>query len=347
MPTSKHRNSKRSGSRRGLRRCCTAGQHDIVASPATENRPIPKANLSALNRGRKKLWEIPDHFHCSVVGTCLRLDELRYLARRAKLPVNGEQSDYELHHMFVALVQESGPVAKLVHKHLDRKYKRFVHRFIAVDGDEDALATQWEDAVASGDVAGPYWALLTHPGLTNALLDKAYGEIHMMSHLAGASCRADMQELIVLRVRARQLEKELAEVQATVHRKTAEHNETIRELQESSSKLVRVEEELRETKAKLGAFERHEVFGELQIQLEQQARLLTEARIHAERAEANAEKWQQFAQETSVQCLHEQGCMAELQSERDALEEALEKLLTPDCNTCENRDIPVANEISV
>ena len=34
---------------------------------------------------RRKLWEIGNKYHCPIVGTCLTVDELRKLARRADL----------------------------------------------------------------------------------------------------------------------------------------------------------------------------------------------------------------------------------------------------------------------
>ena len=42
---------------------------------------------------------------------------------------------------------------------------------------------------------GPYWALMTHPRSTPALMVRAFGEVHMLSHLAGATNRADIRRL--------------------------------------------------------------------------------------------------------------------------------------------------------
>nr|VFJ74884.1 MAG: hypothetical protein (DUF2325) [Candidatus Kentron sp. FW] len=333
MPISRNRNSRRKHRPSKEVCCCDCDKN----ADKPNGGEIVLEGRQTIRKERTRLWEFPVHFHCSIIGTCLDLDELRYLARKTTLPNKDQLTDYDLHRAFVGMVQEPGSVAKLVQKHLDRKYKRFVRQFADVHG-EGAMAACWGEAVASGKVAGPYWALLTHPELSDALLDKVYGEIHMMSHLAGASCRADMQELTALRARARQLEKQIVEDRAMAHRKAVEYNETIRKLQASSDRLARMEKELRETKARLEAFEKNRVFDQLQIQLENHADLLADAQMRAERAEASVEKWERLARESSERHLKGQVRVADLQSERDALETALERLLASDCDACENRD---------
>ena len=289
------------------------------------------------NNQRKRLWELPDQCHCTVVGTCLTLGELRRLARKTDLFPRASVSDYELHRAFVGTVREAGYVSRLVQKHLDRKYQGTLRQFAAARA-EGALAALWDAAVSSGEVAGAYWALVTHAALPEALLERVHGEVHMMSHLSGASCRADMQELAVLRARNRELEEQLAQVNAAARRKAALHNETIRALNGRLSSSLQTEQRLREAEARLRAMEEGELFGRLQTQVEEYAALLANARAQAERAEATAGEWQRLALENGNRSLRQEQSLAELQAERDALEAALERLLAPDCSSCENRD---------
>jgi hypothetical protein len=69
----------------------------------------------------------------------------------------------------------------------------------------------WADAVRRGEIPGAYWATLTHPAATQAIVREAFGEVHMLSHLVGAANRADIRRLC-------QLEAENAALQARLDR---------------------------------------------------------------------------------------------------------------------------------
>ena len=56
-----------------------------------------------------------------------------------------------------------------------------------------------------------YWAALTHPNATQAIIREAFREVHMLSHLVGAANRADIRRL-------HQLEADNAELQARLDR---------------------------------------------------------------------------------------------------------------------------------
>ena len=62
-----------------------------------------------------------------------------------------------------------------------------------------------------GDIPGAYWAALTHPFATRAVIGDAFGEVHMLSHLVGAANRADIRRL-------RQLEEANGELQTRLDR---------------------------------------------------------------------------------------------------------------------------------
>jgi hypothetical protein len=53
----------------------------------------------------------------------------------------------------------------------------------------------WEESVQSGDIPGAYWAVLSHPIATDAIVKKAFRDVHMLSHLVGAANRADIRRL--------------------------------------------------------------------------------------------------------------------------------------------------------
>ena len=63
----------------------------------------------------------------------------------------------------------------------------------------------------SGDIPGAYWALLSHAAATEAIVKKAFQDVHMLSHLVGAANRADIRRL-------RQLEEEKGALTEKLHR---------------------------------------------------------------------------------------------------------------------------------
>jgi hypothetical protein len=57
------------------------------------------------------------------------------------------------------------------------------------------LRELWEEALARADIPGVYWAVLSHPAATDAIMRKAFGDVHMLSHMVGAAKRADIRRL--------------------------------------------------------------------------------------------------------------------------------------------------------
>lgn len=51
----------------------------------------------------------------------------------------------------------------------------------AAAGDEAALEAAWKQAWQQGEIAGAYWALLTHPSASFALRQMAFGEVDRKS----------------------------------------------------------------------------------------------------------------------------------------------------------------------
>ena len=144
---------------------------------------------------RRKLWEINPGWHCSIVGTCLTLGDLRNLAKKLGYSADDiREADYFLHGAFVTEAGSRSRVAKLLHKLLDRKHAAAIRRFQACTN-KASLADAWEEAFKSGDIPGPYWAVISHPHLDRNLGTTVYGDVHMLSHLLGGSNSADLAAL--------------------------------------------------------------------------------------------------------------------------------------------------------
>jgi hypothetical protein len=181
--------------------------------------------------GRYKLWELDPGAHCSIIGTCLSLDDLRRISRKANVSIAPDAQDYDIHGYFVTHVGKRSPLSKLTQKTLDRLYAPQIARFHRARTPED-LKELWRQAMASGAVAGAYWALMTHKTVTRTMRVQAHNEIHMLSHLMGKSGRADIKRLNQLESRCAELSDRLAETRSRTDKLLQERDARIRALEE-------------------------------------------------------------------------------------------------------------------
>lgn len=275
---------------------------------------------------RKKLWELDHHYHCSVIGTCLTLAELRQIARKAGISTPAPLHDYELHVIFVNLAREPEPLSRLVQKHLDRKYLCALQQLTKAPSRQEMNA-YWKTATATGNVAGTFWALLTHPHAPKELLDQVYGDIHMLSHLAGASIRVDMQELDRLRHRCPQLEKQLATAQSTAQQRLREQQAVSDLLEQRLAQAVNAERKLIAAEARLASLERNPLVTQLMAELGELTGQLDAAQRRATCAESAAAGWKQQAVDSTDHARDLERRLAECREERNTLEATLARWL--------------------
>lgn len=177
---------------------------------------------------RRKLIDIDPHLHCSIIGTCLSVSELRrFVVRRVGQHLAAE-SDLEIHEHGVRLASDAG-ASRDLSRELDRKFELAVKRFGRANTDV-AVSDLWEEAKRSGDIPAGYWCLVTHPSTSRALLQRVVGEVHMLSHLVGASNRADIRRLADLEARCAELQARSDRQQARIHALGAERDAAVREL---------------------------------------------------------------------------------------------------------------------
>ncbi len=291
---------------------------------------------------RRKIWNLDDQFHCSIIGTCLNLTELKRLGR--KIGVNKEilVNDYRLHGAFVGLVGESSGAARLVNRHLDKKYREVVRHFAKTENPL-ALKELWREAFSAGEVAAAYWTLMTHPHVSEELLFHVHGQIHMLSHLSGASIRVDMQQLIQLRRRVPELEREFKAQNDRSLRMLEKKKETIHKLTLQLMGLQSAEKERTQLKEQLKNLEiaHNGDVNELQIKALEDS--LTLARNNGERAKTEAANWKISAQEYRAQHEEAKHQLHQHVMEHHVLEQTLKKVLRPDCDHCENNDLCTEN----
>ncbi|MBY0238968.1 MAG: DUF2325 domain-containing protein [Burkholderiaceae bacterium] len=155
-----------------------------------KHQSVSGPQLAALPSRRRKLWELAHACHCPLVGVGMPLAALRKLVGK----VTGGTvvaGDYDLH---VGVVTECGArnrLSEALQKELDRRYAAVLQRFRGAK-ETAQVAALWQAAVANGDVAGAFWAALTHARCTQELEEQLCRDLHMIQHQAGACVRADL-----------------------------------------------------------------------------------------------------------------------------------------------------------
>src|ERR1700722_15476739 len=207
-----------------------------VASAVTPSRDVA-ARLSSPSKRRTQIWDLHPSLHCSIIGTCLSSGELRRLLARLKVQGAETADDHDLHILGVLLAGRAKAGAKHLQKALDRRHQPSLNQF-AKAKDTAAVAALWEEALGRGDIPGAYWALLTHPAATDAMVKDVFGKVHMLSHLVGAANRADIRRL-------RQLEEDNAALAAKLERQQLQlrdgftsRDESIRRLSDMLARTV-------------------------------------------------------------------------------------------------------------
>lgn len=183
---------------------------------------------------RKKIWNVYDGYHCSIIGTCLTMSDLTKLTRKVSVGFEKNISSYKLHSTFVSMVSGPSVDSKKIHKSLDRKYKIIIKKFSRAKTDRD-IEELWNEALATGSLAGAYWAIMTHNCVSEELIRKVYGFVHMLSHdSVSLNSRlkkqiGDRQKKIII------LNQELARKQKIFKKKVTERDVEIQNLKDKRS----------------------------------------------------------------------------------------------------------------
>ena len=205
------------------------GSHLVSSLPG---RKKPKSKSQ-----RICLYEM-DHWCCSIVGTCLKHDDLLAIARKRDISIDTDTVMFDVHGFFVREAGENGEISRVLEKLLNDRYAGLVRRVARLRGEEQ-LVEFWNASVNSGLVAGAYWALLSHAHVPEALRNRIFGEVHMMSHLMGGSTRKIVGAAAELQGRVDDLEKRLK-------RSSVQAEET---LSERDAEIARLTQALAEARA--------------------------------------------------------------------------------------------------
>ena len=159
-----------------------------------DRKPITLDDASGSRR--KRLWELPTNCHCPTIGVCLPLGMLRRLVNKVLVrPLDGD--DYDVHVWAVHECASRNRMSELLQRTLDERFAVVLRQFRSLR-DATALQAAWRRAVDRGDVAGAFWAALTHPRCDLAMIEAVVRDMHMIQHQAGASARVDLGRFAAL-----------------------------------------------------------------------------------------------------------------------------------------------------
>lgn len=203
-----------------------------------------QGNKTNCSSRRHKLWEIHSTLLCSIVGTCLTLDEIYKILNSCRITFDNDLSDYEIHNAFVAMANKSSKAARQAQKLMDSKFAIEIRKFgKARNGAE--LSELWDEGFQEGRVAGIYWALVTHPFITPNLKMRAFGEIHMLSHQMGATNRAEIKHFCALEKSCLELKSQLSTNSTRNIRLVNKRDITINKLREKLASSQNAENKLK------------------------------------------------------------------------------------------------------
>ncbi|CAN5579953.1 DUF2325 domain-containing protein [soil metagenome] len=183
---------------------------------------------------RRRLWEIPRHCHCPVIGVCMPMGSLRKVLDKVLIGKT-VASDYELHVGAVSECAVRNKISDALQRELERRCEAEIRRFSKAKT-VDEVEALWREAVDAGDVSAALWAALTHPRCDGVLQETLCRDIHMIQHQAGACARADLKRVQSLIDENAVLARELGRVQT---RSTQWQAERIAECERLSEELIK------------------------------------------------------------------------------------------------------------
>ncbi len=289
---------------------------------------------------RRRIWELDDYL-CSIIGTCLSIDELKKLGRKTEIEVDSSLSAYELHVLFVQEGSRACRDSRLVDKKLNKKFQLAIRQAKRIKS-ADELADFWHYSKEQNCLAGAYWAILTHPLAPPSLCRKIRGEVHMLSHLATRKSHHDGQRLRDQKNMIEVLQETLQFARSQANQEICRRDEEIAELRMKLENSGELKNKLQQAFAKIAELESGQKHNELQARNSQ---LAEELRKKSEACMKLTEENNQLGRDHQ-QLLENQAKLQSEYAETRLKNQAMEQLLhsqsspCPSCDTCQCKDCP-------
>ncbi|MCK5872193.1 MAG: hypothetical protein KAG26_05160 [Methylococcales bacterium] len=147
------------------------------------------------NGVRVKMWQLDPVYHCTIIGMCLTLAEIKTLLYSLNIDCYHYHA-YEIHTHVVTVMGTNNLCSKKIQHYLDKKFSEVIKKTLAMTTDE--LALEWTHVLGTVDLIGTFWALISHPNTTEKMKKFVYGDIHMLSHASELSYHVTLKRLEVL-----------------------------------------------------------------------------------------------------------------------------------------------------
>ncbi len=198
--------------------------------------------MRPLNNVRKKLWELPHNFQCSIIGTCLTLEEARKIGRKfGAVCDDPTQLDATIHTFIVREAGSKNMISIHVDRFLNQKFEGMIRRFKDASNPPKILSL-WQECRNIGVIPAGYWAALTHAALDHDGLIRIFSDVHMLSHINGGNNVEYIQQVVR---KERELEKlittnnsassRLAKKEAELNRQIAQNSNNTKKLHQARS----------------------------------------------------------------------------------------------------------------
>lgn len=201
--------------------------------------PAPSIEGQVPSRQRRKIWEMPSAWHCTLVGTCLAVTDLRHLMKYGERDVH-VVGDYGLHSYIVNHCGNRNEITDEIHRLLNNRYAHSIRHFAKLKG-ADVVLSAWKHAFAAGNVAGSLWAAWTHGDVGEYEGSVIYGDLHMLSHHLCAQAQPTQ-------IRITELEKDAGRQNAEISRLRQElaamRNERAQRVVELEGRIAELEGKL-------------------------------------------------------------------------------------------------------
>jgi hypothetical protein len=298
------------------------GLSSRAGAPCAHGKTSDAGELTAKPGQRLRIWEIDAAMHCSILGTCLTMNDLYVIARRARVRLTSGASAYQVHSWFVDYMVQPNELSKLVDKALEKRHGH-VAATVRRARTEAELEARWKLVAAEGHIAGSYWGAMSHRLCSSKLRWVLFGEIHMLSHLVGASRRADLCRVQELEVTCSALDGKLAELKHDHRAVLREKKKLDEDLDARHRELAHADRRLRRAEARIAALESRTSANEREARIETLERVAAEATARAANVQCALEEGRkrlERAQASADLALAELG---ELREENAALEAEL------------------------
>ena len=188
--------------------------------------------MRPLNNARKKLWELPHNFQCSIIGTCLTLEEARKIGRKfGAVCDDPSQLDATIHTFIVREAGSKNMISIHVDRFLNQKFEGMIRRFKEASNPPKILSL-WRECRDVGVIPAGYWAAVTHPALDHDGLIRIFSDVHMLSHINGGNNVEYIQQVVR---KERELEKLITKNNSASNRLAVKEAELNRQIEQNSN----------------------------------------------------------------------------------------------------------------